>query len=164
MGLARALGTSVDDVGTIAFPYSHIGGPDYIAMMPVSGFPAILIERFTPAGAVAAFVRHGAMIIGGSTAFYQMFLAEDELVVGPAMPRLRTMAGGGAPKPPEIYFEVLERMGVPIAHGYRMTDDLPGNCLRQRRPTRPRGGRPGGGLQHVDREGRRISRRPLRAR
>lgn len=122
VGLAKALEVSSDDVGTIAFPYSHIGGPDYIVMMLVNGFPAVLIEKFTPAGAVAAYAKHGATIIGGSTAFYQMFLAEDQLVDGPAMPRLRAMAGGGAPKPPEIYYEVLEKMGVPIAHGYGMTE------------------------------------------
>ena len=121
-GLAIALEANSSDVGTIAFPYSHIGGPDYIVMMLVNGFPAVLIERFTPAGAVAAYAEHGATIIGGSTAFYQMFLAEDQKVEGAAMPRLRAMAGGGAPKPPEIYFEVKEKMGIPIAHGYGMTE------------------------------------------
>jgi len=121
-GLAMALEADERDVGTIAFPYAHIGGPDYIVMMLVNGFPAVLIEKFTPAGAVEAYAAHGATIIGGSTAFYQMFLAEDQKVEGPAMPRLRLMAGGGAPKPPEIYFEVKEKMGVPIAHGYGMTE------------------------------------------
>jgi cyclohexanecarboxylate-CoA ligase len=121
-GLAVALEADEHDVGTIAFPYAHIGGPDYIVMMLVNGFPAVLVESFTPAGAVAAYAEHGATLIGGSTAFYQMFLAEDQKVEGPAMPRLRAMAGGGAPKPPEIYFEVKEKMGVPIAHGYGMTE------------------------------------------
>ena len=121
-GLALALEADSDDVGTIAFPYAHIGGPDYIVMMLVNGFPAVLIEKFTPAGAVEAYAANGATIIGGSTAFYQMFLGEDQKVEGPAMPRLRAMAGGGAPKPPEIYFEVKEKMGVPIAHGYGMTE------------------------------------------
>lgn len=121
-GLALALEADAGDVGTIAFPYAHIGGPDYIVMMLVNGFPAVLIEKFTPAGAVEAFAANGATIVGGSTAFYQMFLAEDQLVEGPALPRLRAMAGGGAPKPPEIYYEVKEKMGVPIAHGYGMTE------------------------------------------
>ena len=121
-GLALALEATADDVGTIAFPYAHIGGPDYIVMMLVDGFPAVLVERFTPAGAVAAYAEHGATMIGGSTAFYQMFLAEDQKVAGPAMPRLRLMAGGGAPKPPEIFFDVKEQMGVPIVHGYGMTE------------------------------------------
>ncbi len=121
-GLAIALEADSSDVGTIAFPYAHIGGPDYIVMMLVNGFPAVLIEKFTPAGAVEAFAASGASLAGGSTAFYQMFLAEDQKVEGPAMPRLRAMAGGGAPMPPEIFFEVKEKMGIPIAHGYGMTE------------------------------------------
>ncbi|MEZ5243520.1 MAG: AMP-binding protein [Acidimicrobiales bacterium] len=121
-GLAIALEADETNVGTIAFPYAHIGGPDYIVMMLVNGFPAVLIERFTPAGAVAAYAANGATLAGGSTAFYQMFLAEDQKVDGPAMPRLRAMAGGGAPMPPEIFFEVKEKMGIPIAHGYGMTE------------------------------------------
>ncbi|MEQ8840960.1 MAG: AMP-binding protein [Acidimicrobiales bacterium] len=121
-GLAIALEADESDVGSIAFPYAHIGGPDYIVMMLVNGFPAVLIERFSPAGAVEAYAANGATLAGGSTAFYQMFLAEDQKVVGPAMPRLRAMAGGGAPMPPEIYFEVKEKMGIPIAHGYGMTE------------------------------------------
>jgi cyclohexanecarboxylate-CoA ligase len=121
-GLAISLEADASDVGTIAFPYAHIGGPDYIVMMLVNGFPAVLVEKFTPAGAVAAYAANGATIAGGSTAFYQMFLAEDQKVDGPVMPRLRAMAGGGAPMPPEIFFEVKEKMGIPIAHGYGMTE------------------------------------------
>ena len=113
---------SIEDVGSIAFPYAHIGGPDYIVTMLVSGFPAVLVERFTPAGAVAAFNRHGVTMAGGSTAFYQMFLAEDRKAAGPAIGSLRLLSGGGAPKPPEVYFEVKEQMGVPVVHGYGMTE------------------------------------------
>jgi acyl-CoA synthetase (AMP-forming)/AMP-acid ligase II len=122
VGLAMALAMTEDDVGSIAFPYAHIGGPDYMVTMLASGFPAVLIERFTPAGAVAAFAEHGVTMAGGSTAFYQMFLAEDQKVEGKAMPALRLLSGGGAPKPPEIYYDVKEQMGVPVAHGYGMTE------------------------------------------
>ena len=122
LGLAAALDMSAEDVGSIAFPYAHIGGPDYMVTMLASGFPAVLVERFAPAEAVAAFKRHNVTMAGGSTAFYQMFLAEDAKAEGPAMPTLRLLSGGGAPKPPEIYYEVKEQMGVPVVHGYGMTE------------------------------------------
>lgn len=121
-GLALALETNSQDLGTIAFPYAHIGGPDYIVMLLVNGFGAILIEQFNPQAMVATYIEQGATMIGGSTAFYQMFLSQDQQLGGGSMPKVRAMAGGGAPKPPEIYFEVKEKMGIPIAHGYGMTE------------------------------------------
>jgi cyclohexanecarboxylate-CoA ligase len=122
LGFAKALALGPDDVATISFPYAHIAGPDFLVMMLASGVPAVLVEKFVPAAAVAAYVEHGVTMAGGSTAFYQMLLAEDQNVAGPAMPALRFLSGGGAPKPPEIFHEVKEKMGVRIAHGYGMTE------------------------------------------
>ncbi len=126
VGLARALDVSESDVGSIAFPYAHIGGPDYMVAMLAAGFGAVLVERFEPAAAVQAYARHGVTMAGGSTVFYQMLLEEDrksrQSAGRPAMPALRVLVGGGAPKPPEIYFRVKRQMGVPVAHGYGMTE------------------------------------------
>ncbi len=126
VGLAKALNMSEHDVGSIAFPYAHIGGPDYIVTMLAAGFGALLVERFDPAAAVVAYAGHGVTMAGGSTVFYQMFLEEDrksrESTGRPAMPALRVLSGGGAPKPPKLYFRVKEQMGVPVAHGYGMTE------------------------------------------
>src|SRR4051795_751708 len=122
-GLAAALDMSPDDLGSMAFPYSHIGGPDYLLMMLAAGFGAVLVEAFAPADAVAAYRSLGVTMCGGSTAFYQMFLAEQrKSPADKAIPTLRLMSGGGAPKPPELFYDVQREMGVRLVHGYGMTE------------------------------------------
>jgi acyl-CoA synthetase (AMP-forming)/AMP-acid ligase II len=122
-GLASALAAGPDDVGSIAFPYTHIGGPDYLVMGLLSGMAVVLLESFVPEQALAVFRRHGVTLAGGSTAFYQAFLAEQRRRPGEKLlPSLRALAGGGAPKPPELFWQVQRELGVPILHGYGMTE------------------------------------------
>ncbi|MGW0499161.1 class I adenylate-forming enzyme family protein [Streptomyces sp. NPDC003007] len=121
--LAHALRPTANDVGSIAFPYAHIGGPDYTVMLLLYGFPAVLFEQFALPDTLAAYRAHGVTMAGGSTAFYSMFLAEQRKRPGtPVVPTLRLLAGGGAPKPPELYHAVVREMGVQLTHGYGMTE------------------------------------------
>ena len=123
VGLARALDMQADDVGSIAFPYSHIGGPDYLVCLLASGFPAVLVEKFDLLPTIDAYRRLGVTMAGGSTAFYTMFLnVQRQTPDEPIIPTLRLLSGGGAPKPPEVYFEVQAEMRIPVAHGYGMTE------------------------------------------
>jgi acyl-CoA synthetase (AMP-forming)/AMP-acid ligase II len=123
-GLARALDMKPDDVGSIAFPFAHIAGPDYLVCMLAIGFPAVLLEAFVPAEALEVFRAHGATLVGGSTAFYVAYLAEQRKNPDvPILPTLRLMAGGGAAKPPEVHFEVRDEIGGRgVVHGYGMTE------------------------------------------
>nr|WP_237519855.1 AMP-binding protein [Streptomyces sp. HUCO-GS316] len=121
--LAHALRPSAADVGSIAFPYAHIGGPDYTVMLLLYGFPAVMFEQFALPDALDGYRRHGVTIAGGSTAFYSMFLAEQRKQPGrPVVPTLRLLAGGGAPKPEELHHAVVREMGVQLTHGYGMTE------------------------------------------
>ncbi|GGX32316.1 hypothetical protein GCM10010353_54250 [Streptomyces chryseus] len=92
-------------------------------MLLLYGFPAVLFEHFAMPAALDGYRRHGVTVAGGSTAFYSMFLAEQRK--DPArkvVPSLRLLAGGGAPKPPEIYHAVVREMGCGLTHGYGMTE------------------------------------------
>lgn len=121
--LAHALHLSGDDVGSMAFPYAHIAGPDYTVMLLLYGFPAVMFEHFALPDALEDYRRHGVTVAGGSTAFYSMFLAEQRRQPGvKVIPSLRLLAGGGAPKPPEVYHAVVREMGVQLTHGYGMTE------------------------------------------
>lgn len=121
--LAHALRLTAADVGSMAFPYAHIAGPDYTVMLLLYGFPAVMFEHFALPDALEGYRRHGVTVAGGSTAFYSMFLAEQRKRPGaPVIPSLRLLAGGGAPKPPEVYHAVVREMGVQLTHGYGMTE------------------------------------------
>jgi acyl-CoA synthetase (AMP-forming)/AMP-acid ligase II len=123
-GLARALDMHPADVGSIAFPFAHIAGPDYLVTMLSVGFPAILVEAFSAPDVLPLFRRHGATMVGGSTAFYVAYLAEQRKApTEPILPTLRLMSGGGAAKPPEIHYEVRDEIGGRgVVHGYGMTE------------------------------------------
>ncbi|MDG4858320.1 AMP-binding protein [Streptomyces sp. T-3] len=121
--LAHALHLSESDVGSMAFPFAHIAGPDYTVMLLLYGFPAVMFEKFAMPDALDGYRRHGVTVAGGSTAFYSMFLTEQRK--DPAqklIPTLRLLAGGGAPKPPEIYHAVVREMDCQLTHGYGMTE------------------------------------------
>ncbi|MFF5975597.1 class I adenylate-forming enzyme family protein [Streptomyces sp. NPDC012769] len=121
--LAHALRLTADDVGSMAFPYAHIAGPDYTVMLLLYGFPAVMFEQFALPEALEEYRKHGVTVAGGSTAFYSMFLAEQRRQPGePVIPTLRLLAGGGAPKPPEIYHAVVRELGCQLTHGYGMTE------------------------------------------
>jgi acyl-CoA synthetase (AMP-forming)/AMP-acid ligase II len=121
--LAHALHLTADDVGSMAFPYAHIAGPDYTVMLLLYGFPAVMFEQFALPDALEEYRKHGVTVAGGSTAFYSMFLAEQRKQPGEkVIPTLRLLAGGGAPKPPEVYHCVVREMDVQLTHGYGMTE------------------------------------------
>ncbi|GKQ36608.1 class I adenylate-forming enzyme family protein [Streptomyces sp. A012304] len=121
--LAHALRLSAADVGSMAFPYAHIAGPDYTVMLLLYGFPAVMFEQFALPEALTEYRRHKVTVAGGSTAFYSMFLTEQRKRPGaPLIPSLRLLAGGGAPKPPELYHAVVREMRVRLTHGYGMTE------------------------------------------
>ncbi|MFD3871671.1 AMP-binding protein [Streptomyces sp. NPDC058623] len=121
--LADALRLTPDDVGSMAFPFAHIAGPDYTVMLLLYGFPAVLFEKFAMPDALDGYRRHRVTVAGGSTAFYSMFLTEQRKDPGTKLiPSLRLLAGGGAPKPPEIYHAVVRELGCQLTHGYGMTE------------------------------------------
>ncbi|HBP0042014.1 AMP-binding protein [Pseudomonas aeruginosa] len=121
--LARAMQVGSADVGTVAFPYAHIGGAMYTAMLLASGMSAVLLDRFQAAEAVAIFREFGVTTTGGSTAHYEALLAEQRRQPSARLiPSLRLLCGGGAPKPPELYYQVTTELGCALTHNYGMTE------------------------------------------
>lgn len=123
IGITESLRPPPGSINAIPFPYAHIGGPDNLVMMLRSGMASALVEAFVPADSFAVFAALGVTHLGGSTAHYLALLAEQARTGVPnPVPTLHTMCGGGAPKPPDVYWRVKERTGVTIRHGYGMTE------------------------------------------
>jgi len=121
--MADTFDIQASDVGSIAFPFAHIGGPDYLVTLLLCGIPAVLLESFEPHAAADVCRRHGVTMAGGTTAFYTSFLrAQRERPDTALLPSLRMFTGGGAPKPPAVFHDVLDEMGVRIVHGWAMTE------------------------------------------
>jgi acyl-coenzyme A synthetase/AMP-(fatty) acid ligase len=121
--LARSMSVSASDVGSIAFPYAHIGGAMYTTMMLAAGMSAVLLDRFQAQEAAEVFRRYGVTLAGGSTVHYQLLLAEQrQQPTTPLLPGLRLLCGGGAPKPPELYYQVRAEIGCGLIHNYGMTE------------------------------------------
>ncbi|MEU9112046.1 AMP-binding protein [Streptomyces sp. NPDC048483] len=122
--LSAALRIGPSDIGSMAFPYAHVAGPDYTVMLLRHGIPALLLEHFALPGSLAAYRRHRVTLAGGSTAFYSLFLAEQRTLPPGRrlLPSLRLLAGGGAPRPPSLHHEVVAELGCRLAHGYALTE------------------------------------------
>jgi cyclohexanecarboxylate-CoA ligase len=111
------------DVASVAFPIAHIGGPLLLTIALSRALTTVLLETFVPEAALEVFRRNGVTMSGGSTAFYIAFLNEQRKDPStPILPTLRMLQGGGAPKPPEVFWQVQRELGVRILHGYGMTE------------------------------------------
>lgn len=120
---AQSLAVSATDVSTLAFPYAHVGGPMNLVMLLAAGMSAVLVRKFQPESATRLFAQHGVTLSTGSTAHYLAFLGAQREQPGTALiPSLRLLSGGGAPKPPELYFDAQRELGCQIAHSYGMTE------------------------------------------
>ncbi len=123
VALADAIGATADDVGTIFFPYAHIGGPDLLIASLTTGMTLAVIEVYEPVAAVDLMRRAGVTITGGSTPHYAMLLAEQQKNPGtPVVPTLRMLTGGGAAMPEKLFRDVLAELNIPILHAYGMTE------------------------------------------
>ncbi|MFA5549414.1 MAG: AMP-binding protein [Porticoccaceae bacterium] len=121
--MAVALDVTEADVGSIGYPIGHIGGTLYCGMALMAGMAVVLLDKYIPANVVAAFRRYGVTLGGGSTAHYQMLLAEQERTgETPLIPTMGVLAGGGAAKPAALFAQVKARLGATIVHAYGMTE------------------------------------------
>jgi acyl-CoA synthetase (AMP-forming)/AMP-acid ligase II len=122
-GFAERLALAPDDRIALVFPVTHVGGVGWLMNGLLCGCAQLVVETFDPRKTIPFLAAHGVTQGTAGTVFHQAYLAaQREQPDTPLFPALRTFPGGGAPKPPQLYFDLLAEMHAPICSGYGLTE------------------------------------------
>jgi len=124
LGMNACLGVTDADRNAVVFPFTHIGGIGWLFSALAVGFPTVYIERFDPARTTALIKEHGVTMAGAGTPFHMAYLAAQRANPDePLFPNVRVYCGGGAPKPPQLHYDIKAEMGgVGVVSGYGLTE------------------------------------------
>jgi acyl-CoA synthetase (AMP-forming)/AMP-acid ligase II len=112
-----------DDCIPIPFPYTHIGGMALTVASLYTRCRLLLIEIFDPKTSPSVIGRKGGTLLGSAVPFFHAYLeAQKQHGAELLYPRLRAFSGGGAPKPPELYYEMKDVFGIGIISSYGLTE------------------------------------------
>jgi acyl-CoA synthetase (AMP-forming)/AMP-acid ligase II len=121
-GMNAALENSSSDVIPMFFPFTHVGGLMWLCSSLLAGSQLLFAEQFNPASIKFAH-DHGATIGGSGTAFHMAYLNVAKEMDEPLFPEIRSFPGGGAPKPPELHYQMKEHFSsAGIISGYGLTE------------------------------------------
>ncbi len=123
-GMIEGLGLGPSDRHGFVFPFTHIGGGNLLIAGLETGLVHYIVEAFVPAVVIPFFQKHDITLAGAGTYFHQTYLAAQREQPGrPLFPKIRAFSGGGAPKPPQLHYDMQKEMGgVGIVAGYGLTE------------------------------------------
>ena len=123
-GMAERLGLTAEDRHSLVFPFTHIGGIIWLFSALMSGTTQIVDEAFTPETTIPLLQKEGVTLAGSGTYFHLAYLQAQRANAGmPLFPNVRCCPGGGAPKPPQLHYDVKKELGgVGIVSGYGLTE------------------------------------------
>jgi acyl-CoA synthetase (AMP-forming)/AMP-acid ligase II len=110
----------IDDADRVAmvFPITHIGGIIWLCTSLQTGCVLVFVSTFFVNG-VEILKQHDVTLAGAGTVFHQAYLAAQQASDTPIFPRVRAFPGGGAPKPPQLHFDMKAAFdGAGIVSGY----------------------------------------------
>jgi acyl-CoA synthetase (AMP-forming)/AMP-acid ligase II len=125
-GPGRAMVTVLEltpaDRSALVFPFTHVGGINWLFAGLMAGFSQLVVESFHPEASIDWLAAQGVTCAGAGTVFHQAYLAAQRASDSPIFPEIRSFPGGGAPKPPQLYHELKAATGAPIVSGYGLTE------------------------------------------
>jgi acyl-CoA synthetase (AMP-forming)/AMP-acid ligase II len=129
LAMAECLDIGPDDVSALVFPFTHIGGIGWLIAALFTGCRLLVTETFDPVGTPAFLAANQVTMAGSGTTFHLAYLAAQREIGNVAdgaaslFPNIRSYPGGGAPKPPQLHFDMKREIGgVGIVSGYGLTE------------------------------------------
>ncbi|MBA2607843.1 MAG: AMP-binding protein [Actinobacteria bacterium] len=124
IAMNERIGLRADDRSGLVFPFTHIGGITWMFSTLIEGCTTILAESFDPVETPKVLQRERVTLAGSGTAFHMAYLnAQRATPDTPLFPHVRLFPGGGAPKPPQLHYDLKKEMGgVGIVSGYGLTE------------------------------------------
>ncbi len=122
--MADSLQTTGDDVNILVFPFTHIGGINWLMAGLACGFTQVIAESFLPDQTVDLISKHKVTLAGSGTPFHSAYLAQHRANPDKKLfASVRAYPGGGAPKPPQLHKDIVNELGgVGIVSGYGLTE------------------------------------------
>jgi len=113
-----------EDRIAMVFPFTHIGGSSWLVASLLAGCAHIVIPIFDAKKSIDVLAAHGVTLATAGTVFHQAYLAaQRERGLERIFPRVRAFPGGGAPKPPQLHYDLKREVGgVGIVAGYGLTE------------------------------------------
>jgi len=115
---------TADDRSGLVFPFTHIGGITWLFSTLLEGCVTILAEAFDPVETPKVLQRERVTLAGSGTAFHMAYLGAQRAEPGTKLfEDVRAFPGGGAPKPPQLHYDLKNELGgVGIVSGYGLTE------------------------------------------
>jgi acyl-CoA synthetase (AMP-forming)/AMP-acid ligase II len=124
LAMAECLDIGPDDVSGLVFPFTHIGGIGWLIAALFTGCRLLITESFDAVATPAYLAANDVTLAGSGTTFHLAYLTAQR-AAGPAsiFPAIRSYPGGGAPKPPQLHYDLKREIGgVGIVSGYGLTE------------------------------------------
>ncbi|MGZ4190797.1 MAG: AMP-binding protein [Actinomycetota bacterium] len=122
-GMSERLALTADDRSGVVFPFTHIAGPIWLMSSLMTGCSLIIDEAFDPVRTTQFLKDQDVTLAGSGTIFHMAYLkAQRETPNEALFPHVRCFPGGGAPKPPQLHYDMRKEMGAPIVSGYGLTE------------------------------------------
>jgi acyl-CoA synthetase (AMP-forming)/AMP-acid ligase II len=122
--MSLGLELAADDRIAFVFPVTHVGGINWLQAGLSTGCSHIMIENFAEADTIPTLAREGVTQAAAGTVFHEAYLAAHrKQKPEPLFARIRSFPGGGAPKPPQLHYDLRAEMGgAGIISGYGLTE------------------------------------------